>query len=254
MARLRTIKPELYTNDVLAQCSIHARYLFPGLWCHADRRGILEDRPARIKAAIYPYDTVDVDELLSELSNAGFIKRYEAEGVRCIQIVNFLKHQYPNQKEKDNGLPQPSAQCQHSARTGNNDTGTTPGTVPAPTIFVSGELVSGVLVNDPDTPVSEQPSRRKKSARRMIPDDWYPDEKGIRYALDQGMTIRTVRREVDEMIDWHKRNAKDSADHAASWRTWCRNFKKFGKQNEFEMLPNGAWAYPDTETYVDEDA
>jgi hypothetical protein len=75
MARLRTIKPEMYTNDDLARCSLAARYLFPGLWCYADRRGILEDRPLRLKANLYPFDDVDVNVLLQELHDAGFIRR-----------------------------------------------------------------------------------------------------------------------------------------------------------------------------------
>lgn len=42
----------------------------------ADRDGRLEDRPKRIRAEVLPYDDGNVDSLLSELHQAGFILRY----------------------------------------------------------------------------------------------------------------------------------------------------------------------------------
>lgn len=56
MARIRQIKPEFYLDDELALCSRDARLLFPGLWMLADRAGRLENRPAKIKAQVFPYD------------------------------------------------------------------------------------------------------------------------------------------------------------------------------------------------------
>lgn len=93
MARIRTIKPELFLNEELAELQIYARMLFIGLFTQADRRGRMEDRPRRLKAALFPYDDIDVDDLLSSLHSAGFIIRYECEGVRLIQVANFEKHQ-----------------------------------------------------------------------------------------------------------------------------------------------------------------
>lgn len=88
MARARNIKPGFYRNEDLAECSIWARHIFPGLWMLADREGRLEDRPKRIRAEILPFDMVDVDPLLNELAARGFIGRYEVNGKRWIQI-NF---------------------------------------------------------------------------------------------------------------------------------------------------------------------
>ena len=109
MARSRNIKPGLYKNDYLAECSIAARYLFPGLWMLADREGRLEDRPRRIKAEIYPYDNLDVDALLDELWQRKFINRYEISGEYYIEIVNFKKHQNPHCKESESEIPAPKS-------------------------------------------------------------------------------------------------------------------------------------------------
>lgn len=107
MARCRTIKPGFFANEVLAECSPLARLLFAGLWCWADREGRIEDRPRRIKAEVLPYDDCDADALLSELHERGFIVRYEAAGLRCIQVAEFGKHQKPHPKESSAGLPEP---------------------------------------------------------------------------------------------------------------------------------------------------
>lgn len=100
MARIRTIKPEFFKNEKLAELPATARLLFIGLFCLSDCEGRLEDRPKRIKAEIFPYETnADVDALLSKLHTAGFIERYEVGDQKLIQVVNFLKHQRITGKE-----------------------------------------------------------------------------------------------------------------------------------------------------------
>jgi len=105
MARARNIKPGLFKNELLVEQSLFVRLLFVGLWTLADREGRIEDRPKRIKLELFPYDSEDTDAALEILSESGFIKRYEADGKRVIQIVNFLKHQTPHGTEKDSDLP-----------------------------------------------------------------------------------------------------------------------------------------------------
>lgn len=105
MSRSRNIKPGFFQNEDLAELAFEYRILFQGLWCEADREGRLEDRPKRLKAAIFPYDSVDVDAGLESLASAGFIVRYEVEGKRYVQILNFVKHQNPHKKEAASVIP-----------------------------------------------------------------------------------------------------------------------------------------------------
>lgn len=105
MAKARNIKPGLYFDEELAECSLAARYLFTGLWCIADREGRLEDRPKRIKAEIFPYDSYNIDKLLYELFQSGHIIRYEVDSKQYIQVVNFVKHQTPDKNEKPSEIP-----------------------------------------------------------------------------------------------------------------------------------------------------
>ena len=92
--RIRTIKPSFFKNDQLAELDPVARLLFIGLWCLADCKGRLEDRPRRIRAEILPYDAdCDVDALLNALHNAGFVQRYCINDAHFIQVNSFNKHQ-----------------------------------------------------------------------------------------------------------------------------------------------------------------
>lgn len=107
MSRSRNIKPGFFKNEELSELPFEYRILFQGLWCEADREGRLEDRPKRIKAEIFPYDSVDVDSGLDALAAHGFIVRYEVDGKRFIEVSNFVKHQNPHKKEAASGIPAP---------------------------------------------------------------------------------------------------------------------------------------------------
>lgn len=109
MARARNIKPGFYANEDLAECSVWARFIFPGLWMMADREGRLEYRPKKIKGELLRYDNQDADPLLLELQAHGFILIYEAEGKEFIQIIKFSMHQNPHHREVDSVIPPPKS-------------------------------------------------------------------------------------------------------------------------------------------------
>jgi hypothetical protein len=115
MARSRLVKPGFFANEKLAEINPLGRLLFVGLWTIADRKGRLSDRPMWIKGAIFPYEKVNINQLLTALQERQFIERYEVEGERYIQITNFEKHQNPHVKEAASTIPAPG---EHSTSTG----------------------------------------------------------------------------------------------------------------------------------------
>lgn len=109
MRRIRTIKPEFFQDEKVAEVSLAARLLFVALWTMADREGRLEDRPRVIKLGAFPWDDgVEVETVLQELAGVGFIERYSADGKPYIQIRNFAKHQRPNHREAPSNIPSPA--------------------------------------------------------------------------------------------------------------------------------------------------
>ncbi len=107
MARIRTIKPEFFLHEGLAELSASARLLFIGLWTLADKDGRLEDRPRRIKASVFPYEDIDVVPLLVGLEGQGHIVRYAVGSELFIVIPNWSKHQRPHPKEAISTIPPP---------------------------------------------------------------------------------------------------------------------------------------------------
>ena len=117
MARSRGIKPSLFKNEILGVANPLYTLLFEGLWCLADREGRLEDRPLRIRGEIFPYrEGLDITGMLDWLHAEKFIQRYEAEGKKCILVLEFVKHQNPHKNEAPSELPAPmfTALEQHS--------------------------------------------------------------------------------------------------------------------------------------------
>lgn len=209
MARTRIIKPGFFENEDLAECSAHARLLYIGLWCHADRRGILEDRPKWLKFNILPMDDVSPTALLNELESHGFIERYERDGKKCIIIPKFQNHQYPHQNEKANDLPLPES----TVHVPDHSTSSTRALGP-----VNMFTVNGVKKKEPSVP-KKKPELVDRASR--IKPDWQPDERLIQYARDQG--IVNVPAEVVEFVDYYIVNNKVMLDWPRVWMRWCRN-------------------------------
>lgn len=100
MARIRSVKPETFTSETLARCTVHARWTFSGLWCYVDDDGRGKSNTGLVKAAVWPLDDEvtlkDVGQYLDELEAERLICRYEVDGKSYLHVVNFGEHQHPN--------------------------------------------------------------------------------------------------------------------------------------------------------------
>ncbi|NPD62508.1 hypothetical protein HPP02_10870 [Klebsiella aerogenes] len=96
MARIRTVKPEFWTDEKVVECSIPARLLFIGLFNFANDMGCLERSPKRLKMQIFPADALDCEPLIQELITHGLLTEYSVNDVCYLQIKGFLKHQKIN--------------------------------------------------------------------------------------------------------------------------------------------------------------
>jgi len=106
MARIRTIKPEYWTDGDMLKLSRDARLFYIGLWNFADDNGVLEYDPVSIKARIFPNDRVSVDKLLKELVDMNKAIIYGVEKRQYIFIKNLANHQVIDRPRKSH-LPMP---------------------------------------------------------------------------------------------------------------------------------------------------
>lgn len=119
MARIRTVKPEFWTDEKIVECSIPARLLFVGLFNFADDKGCLERSPKRIKMQVFPADTIDCEPLIMELITHGLLTEYSVNGSHYLQIPGFLKHQKINRPSNSN-IPLPPSLTESSPHDGGN--------------------------------------------------------------------------------------------------------------------------------------
>ncbi len=182
MARARNIKPGFYKNEDLAECSILARFIFPGLWMLADREGRLEDRPKRIKGELLPFDNADVDVLLAELERFKFIVRYEIDGNRYIQILKFAEHQAPHYSEKGSTIPPPSEQIPGNPPSSSTvDNGSPPENSEKSEVIKRGSQPPDSLIPDSLIPDSLNPEHTPSLVPTVVA---RVDPGGVRVPLD----------------------------------------------------------------------
>jgi hypothetical protein len=93
MARIRTIKPDFWTDDRVGECSVSARLLFVATWNFADDHGGLDRSAKQLKAQAFPYDNIDCEPLVQELLQARLLIEYEVDGKKYLHIKGFRTHQ-----------------------------------------------------------------------------------------------------------------------------------------------------------------
>ena len=109
MARIRTVKPELFRHEDLFELEhetgLPVRLAFIGMFTVADREGRFKWRPRELKLDVLPYDNVDFSRVLDALSTRGFIEKYSVDGVDYGIIPTFIDHQVINNRESQSNLP-----------------------------------------------------------------------------------------------------------------------------------------------------
>jgi hypothetical protein len=106
MARIRSVHPELFLDEAFVELSMVARVLAIGLWTQADDRGIFEWKPSRFKMTIFPNDTVELPQLLSELEAQNCIKKFEIDGRSYGAVRNFCLFQRPRMPSYRHPFPE----------------------------------------------------------------------------------------------------------------------------------------------------
>ena len=99
MARIRTIKPDFWKNEELAEVPPETVLLAIGLLNYCDDEGYFNANPALIKAEVFPIrKTSGIDTvLLPELSRIGYIELFlGSDNKKYGRVKNFLIHQVIN--------------------------------------------------------------------------------------------------------------------------------------------------------------
>lgn len=111
MARMRSVKPEFWTDRKLARVSRDARLLYIALWNQADEWARVHGDTRYVKGHCLPYDDDlslgAIDRLLEELAGAGHVQRYDFAGDPYLHLPKLPKHQRLEPHKVPSRLPEP---------------------------------------------------------------------------------------------------------------------------------------------------
>lgn len=115
MARIRSIKPEFWTDRKLARCTRDARLLYISMWNLADEWGRLHGDARFVKGHCFPYDDdlslTAVERLLAELEAAGRVQRYADGDDPFLFLPKLAAHQRLEPHKTPSRLPAPPLTC-----------------------------------------------------------------------------------------------------------------------------------------------
>jgi hypothetical protein len=195
MARIRSVKPEFWTDEKIIKLSIPARLFFIGLWNFADDNGVLENKPLQLKIRIFPMDNVKIKPLLEELINLNIIISYEVEGESFLWIKHLNRHQIIDRPRKAN-LPEPPQDIKNTHQ--NTDT--------------EDQLKST------DINVGKDRNRKEyKKQKKFIPVDFKISNELRQWASKNGYF------NLEEHLEWFKDYALANSKKYADWDAAFRN-------------------------------
>ena len=218
MARIRTIKPETWTDEKFVALSPLARLLFVGMWNFADDDGRMQYSPVTLKLQILPADSVEISELLDEIRRESMVLIYEVDGKWYLQIVNFGRHQKVD-KRTPSKLPPPPPNTQGAPP----NPAEPPRSVPTEGNGKEGNGKEGKI-----GPASPPPPPRPKSKRKpktAPPENFGVSERVQTWAagknfdrLDQHLEsfLSKIRKHDYRYVDW------DEAFMEAIRENWAR--------------------------------
>lgn len=246
MARARNIKPGFFQNEYLVELDFATRLCFIGLWTEADRDGKLEDRPKRLKMALFPGDNVDMDAMLNDLDRFGFIKRYSVDGISLIRITKWHLHQSPHHTEKKSTLPDETIACDDNGELTVNSRksdGENPPDSLIPDSLIQKKL--SLNAHNQNSPPADHSGHEFDNSEPEPVDnshDYDADNSctGEQLQFDaQHLTLARLTgissdysdadiRDIFDLFRCYKANAntlKQPAEWLSAWRTWCQREK-----------------------------
>jgi len=109
MPRIRTIKPEFWYDEQMAEVPLEARLLFIGTWNLADDQGVLKGNPRWIKSQLFPYDDnitpKNIENWVEKLVEKKMLVPIFYELDKFLIIRTFSQHQVIDRPSKTLVLP-----------------------------------------------------------------------------------------------------------------------------------------------------
>lgn len=96
MARIRTIKPEFWSDEKTGKLSAFATKLFLGMLTFSDDYGVIEFNSSQLRARIFPYNNGSLTKRIEAIIHqelSVLVRQFVYNDKKFLQITNFSKHQ-----------------------------------------------------------------------------------------------------------------------------------------------------------------
>jgi hypothetical protein len=97
VARIRTIKPELFLSETVSSLSLEAERSFIGLLTQADDKGRMKESAPVLNGALWPcrptHSVADMQQDIDEIVDKGLLCRYEHAGRKYLHFASWEEHQ-----------------------------------------------------------------------------------------------------------------------------------------------------------------
>lgn len=215
MARIRSIKPEFWVSEQIAECSPNARLTFVGMWNFCDDRGVHPAKPKTLKAELYPMDditAVHVGEWVAELVQVGLVREFDGleDGERYWHVTGWDRHQKIDRPSYKHPAPPP--QDSANARRVLAEDSPNARRAPPPGVDRNGEDRKGVE--------SDSPKARASSSRKRRPSVQQTVE--LQALVAAGFDLATA----EEFIA--VKSERKAPLTVRAWEAHCREAKKAG--------------------------
>ncbi len=215
VARIRSVHPGQWTDDLFVMVSPLARLLAIGVRNIADDNGVFEWNSVKLKMQLLPMDSCAVVELLAELVKSEQVYPYESGGKKFGIIRNFRRWQRPKKPKAYYPLPpEPFPGCD--------------GLIP-PELSVSFGSVSnpsGAFVVEESEKSGSEPKKAKRSGaarKTSAPESFQITEQMYSYAAGKGVADKARLEDVTEaFLQHHRAKGSRFVDWHAAWQGWVR--------------------------------
>lgn len=225
MARIRTLKPEFWTDDIIVELSFAARLFYQGYWNFALCDYGHSDATAKtLKMQIFPADDVDAEELIEELVKWGrLIRKTTPEGRPYLHAATLSKHTKMDTRW--------NTRCPYCALEAPARPADTP---PSSSELTETHASSDELTETPPSEVkgSEVKGSRERPHKRgaRLPDDFTVDAQMRTWARQKVPHVDIDLETLKFINYWQSKTGRDATklNWALTWQNWMLRALEYG--------------------------
>lgn len=241
MARIRTVKPEFWTSEQVAECSPTTRLLFIGMWNFCDDGGNHVASLKQLKMQIFPSDDISIEQIscmVDELIKNELITQYVVNNKNYWHVLGWhhQKIEKPNYKHPaySESDIKPFAECSPTTR------------LPVDPVMEGSLKECNVINNNKQTNTREIEKNEQAIIDNLTSEPknfemyfgWKPNQQEfLAYKKSYGVTQDLTPEILEEFI--RKAHANKEKHNETKWCNFLAKFLKSWINNPtFEKKPN----------------